>query len=78
MPELLTLAELQIWKSTLEHMAQDLRQGLHELRYSGAQDWQSRFAEVQSELIAVVGRISELNKRIARLVEGETELLEKG
>jgi hypothetical protein len=68
--EPLTLGELQIAKDTMETKARHLRTGLHELRYSGAQDWQARFAEVQSELIAVVTGISRLERRIRAAVEG--------
>jgi hypothetical protein len=76
--EALSLTELQVYKRVAEAKANALRQTLHNLRTNQPEDWQARFVEVQSELLQVVGRTSELNKRIARLVEGKAKLLENG
>jgi hypothetical protein len=75
--ESLSLDELQAYKRVQEAKADALRQTLHNLRTKRLEDWQARFAEVQSEVIEVVTRIGQLERRIRAAVEGEAELLEE-
>jgi uncharacterized coiled-coil DUF342 family protein len=71
MPESLTLSELQTAKDTVETKAHRLREALQELRRTRPDGWQETFSQVQSELIEVVTGISQLERRIRALVEGE-------